>query len=132
MANFILGLTIVIINTDFLEEPVLQAVKRFRRDMEMAFRSLGKVEQGSYGMIRFNHRRPPNGDFRTYISGRDELVIEVSDSLGIIYDSCYLGCKYLGILPLWFWSDQVVEKERAVCVIDSTYMSEPPPVEHRG
>ena len=132
MVSFILNLATVIINTDFPEEPVLRAVKRFRRDMEMALRPLGKMERGSYGMIRLSRRKLPDDDFRICISERDELVIEAGNNLGIIYGFCYLSRKYLGILPFWFWNDQVIEKKQAVCVTDSIYISEPFPVKYRG
>lgn len=132
MVSFILNQATVIINTDFPEEPVVRAVKRFRRDMEMALRPLGKVERGNYGMIRLIHRNLPDDHFRICISERDELVVEAGNHLGIIYGLCYLSRKYLGIQPFWFWNNQVIEKKQAVCVNEPLYEPKLFPVQFRG
>lgn len=132
MVSFILNQATVIINTDFPEEPVVRAVKRFRRDMEMALRPLGKVERGNYGMIRLSHRNLPEDHFRICISERDELVVEAGNHLGIIYGLCYLSRKYLGIQPFWFWNDQTIEKRQAVCVNEPLYEPKLFPVQFRG
>lgn len=132
MTGFILNMATVIINTDFPGEPVVRAVKRFRRDMEMALRPLGKLEKGNHGMIRLSRRNLPDDHFRICLSEWDELVVEAGNELGIIYGLCHLSRKYLGILPFWFWNDQSVEKKQAVCVEDSLYEPEPFPVKFRG
>lgn len=42
------------------------------------------------------------------------LVIYASDTLGFVYGLYHISRDILGVLPFWFWNDQVFIKKRAV------------------
>lgn len=67
------------------------------------------------------------------VAADDNLEIHACDDLGFIYGIYEISKQILGILPFWFWNDQVMVKKEAYDVPDGfTYQSEKPVVRYRG
>ena len=97
MEYFTLNRDTKLINSDFPEKPVERAVRRFYRDMDMAL--LPGPRERAGGRIRLCRACLPPEQYRICPASGDELVIEASDELGVIYALIYISRAYLGILP---------------------------------
>ncbi len=60
------------------------------------------------------------------------LRIGAGDDLGIIYAMLYISEEYLGILPFWFWNDQIFYKKEEIKISKIEYHSEEYAVRYRG
>ena len=62
-----------------------------------------------------------------YASKKDDrLILYASDDLGFIYGIYKISREFLGILPFWFWNDQVIEAKEGYAVADDySYASQP-------
>lgn len=144
--NFVLTRSSGIVNDDFFEEPVIRAVKRFYRDMEMVFGRPGDDGEAGNGDCQEEDDRQENGcsrmilrrtqaapeQYRITVGENQELYIEAAEELGIIYGLNFLSRQYLGILPFWFWNDQKIEKRREIKIPAGIVNSKPRPVRYRG
>lgn len=130
MEYFTLNRDTKLINSDFPEKPVERAVRRFYRDMDMAL--LPGPRERAGGRIRLCRACLPPEQYRICPASGDELVIEASDELGVIYALIYISRAYLGILPFWFWNDQKIERKESALISQAVCESKEPPVRYRG
>ncbi len=65
--------------------------------------------------------------------GEDRLTIYAGDALGFVYALYHISKEFLGVLPFWFWNDQVFEKKPEYVLPDTyEYHSRPYAVKYRG
>lgn len=131
MDGFILN-SRVTIETEWESGPVRRAVERFYRDMRMVL--IPQKEQAGTvsGVITLQKGEAETEQYHLYVRDQSRLVIEAGDELGLIYALCHLSRKYLGVLPLWFWNDQVMVKKREAVIPFGEEQSRPRPVNYRG
>lgn len=137
------------IETSWDSEPVRRAVKRLRRDMEMTlFRKADeegqegtgdRTETGGSTIISLVQKgQKPDVEnlpeqYRICVRSPKELMIEASDELGAVYAMIAVSRRFLGVLPFWFWNDQVFEMREAVGIPVGTVLeAEAYAVEFRG
>lgn len=104
-----------------------EAIKRFRRDIHM---TLTKTEEDS-GNIHLVQEDIKKECFHIYFTGK-EMLIGANDDLGFIYAFLYLSKEYLGVLPFWFWNNQIFQKKVNVLIPIKDYRSTPYRVRFRG
>ncbi|MCC8045267.1 MAG: glycosyl hydrolase 115 family protein [Clostridiales bacterium] len=69
----------------------------------------------------------------TLDAAEDALILSASDELGFIYGLYEISRRFLGILPFWFWNDQVIEQKAFVEIpAGFHYASEPYAIRFRG
>lgn len=107
---------------------VKKAIDNLKRDIRNV--CVKTEEKGS--TILISSEKMEKERFEITITG-DKIVIAAEDSLGIVYGIYHLSKEILGVLPFWFWNDQVFEKKEEYNLSDSyTYKSDPFAVKYRG
>ncbi|MDO4267384.1 MAG: glycosyl hydrolase 115 family protein [Eubacteriales bacterium] len=121
-----------VIETDWDSEPVRRAVARLRRDLEMTLTGEACARITITRMASGQTQWKPE-QYRIRAVSVQELTVEASDELGVVYALIAISRQYLGVLPFWFWNDQAFVKRDVVSIPVGTVMeSEPYAVEFRG
>ena len=131
MENFYLTVNTEIIwdnSTESIPEIIRRKVeKRWKRDLEM---TLNKKEKKGSILISIEENLQPETFY--WKIEKNILRIGAGDDLGIIYAMLYISEEYLGILPFWFWNDQIFYKKEEIKISKIEYHSEEYAVRYRG
>ena len=131
MENFYLTVNTEIIwdnSTESIPEIIRRKVeKRWKRDLEM---TLNKKEKKGSILISIEENLQPEKFY--WKIEKNILRIGAGDDLGIIYAMLYISEEYLGILPFWFWNDQIFYKKEEIKISKIEYHSEEYAVRYRG
>lgn len=111
-------------------EPVRRAVNRFYRDMEMTLVPAGVGEEEG-GCILLQRKEMETEAYVIEVCG-DTAVVSAGSDLGFIYALLSISREYLGILPLWFWNDQALERREQVLIPKGKIFSRQYRVRFRG
>lgn len=137
------------IETDWKSEPVQRAMKRLQRDMEMTLigqagaedqtETKNRAEPGGSTVISLVRRQRQSDmenlpeQYRICVHSPQKMIIEASDELGAVYAMIAVSRRFLGVLPFWFWNDQVFEMRENVRIPVGTVLNaEKYAVEFRG
>lgn len=107
---------------------VKMAVKNLKRDIEKV---CARTEMSGNNIILMQDNIEKE-QFK--IAVRDDgIVICAGDNLGFVYGIYHVSNVILGVLPFWFWNDQVFEKKDYYEISDAyEYKSKPCVVKYRG
>ncbi|MFA9378198.1 MAG: glycosyl hydrolase 115 family protein [Lachnotalea sp.] len=116
-----------VVETESKIDAVDQAVFRLKRDLKM---TLSDTKENG-GKIYLVQEEIIIECFHIYFDEQD-MYIGAKDDLGFIYGLLYISKEYLGVLPFWFWNDQIFEKKMEILISKKEYMSTPAKVHFRG
>ena len=108
--------------------PVIRAINNLQRDME---KTCAKTdEKGSDIVLKYKEREAEQ--FKISVK-EDKLVLSAGDDLGFVFGLYQISADVLGVLPFWFWNDQVFEQRDYYEVSNKyEYISKPYAVRYRG
>ncbi len=109
------------------KKPVIRAVERLKRDLDMAVCSRNFTD----GEIWIRQGSLPAEAWEITVQPQ-QIIITASDELGVIYALISISRKWLGITPFWFWNDQEIKKQDVVKIPCGSFASEKPRVVLRG
>lgn len=119
--------------SDCKEKSVKKAIYRLRRDMHFVLRADAKEEHPTTVIsVTICPQHFEEAEAYCIDIQADKIQIEGKDELGVIYGLNYLSETFLGILPFWFWNDQVFGVREYVEVPETVYRSTKAKVRHRG
>lgn len=109
--------------------PVKRAINSLKRDMK---NTCSITDTKGSNIVLEEDGKEKEEQFK--IKGeRDALVVYAGDSLGFVYALYHISREVFGVLPFWFWNDQVLRKKDYYEIQDSyEYCSEPYAVKNRG
>ena len=109
-------------------KPVKKAAENLRRDIKKVCKK--SDEKGCNIVLVQDDMESEQFEI---IAVRESLEIHAGDDLGFVYGIYHVSKEILGVLPFWFWNDQIFEKQSAYSVPDSyDYISKPYRVKYRG
>jgi hypothetical protein len=105
-----------------------RTIQTIKRDMESVF--IPNDTPGSAIVLRYEKQER---ECFCLENKADTLEIRAGDPLGFIYGLYEVSRTFLGILPFWFWNDQVPDKKEGVVIPEGyRYQSQPFRVKFRG
>lgn len=108
--------------------PVKRAVENLKRDIKKVCKE--SDENGCDIVLAHDNMELEQFEIRT---AHENMEIHASDDLGFVYGIYHVSKEILGVLPFWFWNDQIFEKQSAYSVPDSyDYISKVYSVKYRG
>lgn len=110
--------------------PVQCAIRRMRRDMEMALAPTD-ITQNNEIVICLAPQLPAEG-YTIDIQDERTLIVCAADDLGAVYALLYLSRTCLGVDPLWFWNDQQFEPQPLAAMTEEHVDGTPAPIPLRG
>ena len=107
---------------------VRKAVENIKRDIRNV--CMRTEEKGNHILILTEEMEKEQFRIKTE---EDKLVILAGDPLGMVYGLYHISKEILGVLPFWFWNDQIFEQKKEYLVSESyDYRSSPFIVKYRG
>ncbi len=108
--------------------PVKKAIENLKRDLAKTCQNT--ATKGSYIVLIQDNKDPEQYEIK---QNCDALAIYARDELGFVYGLYHISKEILGVLPFWFWNDQVFEKKDYYELPDKyEYISKPYAVKKRG
>lgn len=108
--------------------PVMRAIENVKRDIRKV--CCDSDEKGCDIVLIMENMQAEQFEIKC---DNNMLVIYASDTLGFVYGLYHISRDILGVLPFWFWNDQVFIKKKG-CRISGeyAYTSKPYAVKYRG
>lgn len=108
--------------------PVMRAIENVKRDIRKV--CCDSDEKGCDIVLIMENMQAEQFEIKC---DNNMLVIYASDTLGFVYGLYHISRDILGVLPFWFWNDQIFIKKKG-CRISGeyAYTSKPYAVKYRG
>lgn len=108
--------------------PVKRAIENLKRDLVKTCQNT--AAKGSDIVLIQDNKDPEQYEIK---QNGDTLAIYARDKLGFVYGLYHISKEILGVLPFWFWNDQVFEKKDYYELQEGyAYISKPYAVKNRG